>query len=173
MRHLSENEIQQYMDGTISSEKQAFITHLDSCQLCQSRVKQYQLLYGQLAADEPGQLSPDFSKSVMTKIMAESVESTVNNRRSVWSLALSFTGIVLSLMTILYFVNMTAFLESIKIPGIQEYFNRILISKIEKLTGFLDVDISMIIYAGLTLIIIAAVDYIIRHSKRRPISFLV
>jgi len=170
VKHLSENEIQEYLDNTVSTGKQEIITHLDSCQLCRNRVKEYETLFFQLKKAEPAELSPDFAAKMMAKIKAE---VPAPSPRPVWSIILSFAGAILGLVTIFYFINITPLLESIKTSRLQEYINQILLSKIEKITGFFDVDITVIIYTGLTLIIIAAIDYIIRHSKRRPISFMV
>ncbi len=170
MKHLSENEIQEYLDNSVSAGKQEIITHLDSCQLCQNRVKEYETLFFQLKKAEPAELSPDFTAKVMSKIEAE---APARDPRSVWSIALSIAGVILGLISIGYFINLKPLLETVHLSGVQQYFDHILFSKFSAIAGALNMELSTIIYVGLTLIIIAAIDVIIRHNKRRPISFLV
>ncbi len=170
MKHLSENEIQEYLDNTDFTGKQEIITHLDGCQLCRNRVKEYETLFFQLEKAEPGELSPDFAAKVMSKIKAE---APARSPRPVWSIALSIAGVILGLVSIGYFVNLAPLLESVKLSGLLQYFDRVLFTRLSAIAGALNMELSTIIYVGLTLIIIAAIDVIIRHSRRRPISFLV
>jgi hypothetical protein len=170
MKHLSENEIQEYLDNTISTGKQEIITHLDSCQLCRNRVNEYEALFLQLKKAEPGGLPADFASSVMTRIEAE---APAPGRRSVWSLILPITGVIVGLISIGYFGNLKLLLEAIKLLDARQYFDRVFFDELSAIAGSLNIDLGTILYVGLMLIIIAAIDIIIRHNRRRPISFLI
>jgi hypothetical protein len=170
MKHLSENEIQEYLDNSDSAGRQKIITHLDGCQLCQNRVKEYESLFFHLKKAEPDELSADFTAKVMSKI---ETEAPAHEPRSAWAMVLSIAGVILGLVSIGYFVNLKPLFETVHLSGIQQYFDTVLFSKLIAIAGALNMELSTIIYAGLTLIIIAAIDVIIRHNRRRPISFLI
>ncbi len=170
MKHLSENEIQEYLDNTISTGKQEMITHLDSCRLCRNRVKEYKALFLQLKKAEPSGLSADFASKVMTKIRAE---SPTPGHRSVWSLILSITGAIVGLISIGYFGNLKLLLEAFKLLDVRQYLDHVFFDELSAIAGSLNIDLGTILYVGLILIIIAAIDLIIRHNRRRPISFLI
>lgn len=170
MKHLSENEIQEYLDNTISTGKQEMITHLDSCQLCRNRVKDYETLFLQLKKAEPDALSFDFVSKVMTKIEAE---STITSPRPIWSIVFSVLGAILGLVSIGYFINFKPLLEAVNLSDVQQYLNLVFFHEMRDIAGLFNVDLGTIIYVGLTLLVIAAIDVIIRHNRRRPISFLI
>jgi len=169
VKHLTEDQIQEYLDNSITTGKQEIAAHLDSCQMCQNRVKEYKALFLQLKAAEPEMLSADFTSKVMVNIEAEvpPVESS-----SVWAIVFSVLGAILGLVSIGYFVNFKPLLEMFKISDAEQYFNRILFDELNGIAGYLNIDIGTVLYVGLALIIIAAIDYIIRHHGRRPVSFL-
>ena len=68
IKHISDDEIQSFLDG-IDMENRALIQeHLDSCSLCQNNLKTYQQLYQSISSAEISELSPDFSDRVMAEL---------------------------------------------------------------------------------------------------------
>jgi hypothetical protein len=170
VRHLSEDQIQEYLDNTIVSGKQDIITHLDSCPICRSRVKEYETLFLQIKETEPEFLPADFASKVMTAI---ETESSGIGQRSTWSVIFVILGTLVGLITIGYFVNLRPLADLFNVSDVRQYCSVILFDGIKDITGLFNVDIGTILYVGLTLIVIAAIDIIIRHNRRRPVSFLI
>jgi hypothetical protein len=170
VNHLSEVQIQEYLDNTIVSGKQDIIAHLDHCPLCRSRVKEYEVLFKQLKKAEPKPLPVDFASKVMKQIEAE---SSTADRRSAWSVMFAVLGTIIGLISIAYFINFKPVFAFFKLSDIRQYFDRVFLDELNGLARYLNVDIGTILYVGLVLIVIAAIDTIIRHNRRRPISFLI
>lgn len=172
MKHLSDNEIQDWLDGNLSRNKSEIREHLDYCRLCQTQLKEYTLLFGKLEKETIPELSPDFALSVLNRIAVET-EPETEPTRSFLPLLLSLSGGLVTLLITVYFVDFTRMLKLFNLPGWGEYINSAFFSTAGELSGSLGIDLSLIIYSALILIVIAAVDYIVRHTGRRPISFLV
>jgi hypothetical protein len=170
VNHLSENQIQEYLDNTLVSGKQDIITHLDNCPLCRNRVQEYEALFLQIKEAEPEFLPADFASKVMTAI---ETESSVTGQRSIWSVIFAILGTIVGLITMGYFINLRPLADLFNLSDVRQYCSVILFDGIKDITGLFNVDIGTILYVGLTLIVIAAIDVIIRHNRRRPVSFLI
>jgi len=73
MKHLSDEEIQIYLDKSDSSKRTEIHEHLTACRTCRGRVKQYERLYSRLSTlDIAHTLPPDFAPSVMEKVKVSS-----------------------------------------------------------------------------------------------------
>lgn len=170
MKHLSESDFQDYLDANISERKTEITSHLEACKICRNKLKHYEMLYKGLKADQIPSLSADFSKSVIEKIQ---IESVAEERQPIWVLILSIAGAALGLGVAGYFLNFARILGSIRIEGIKEYISEQLYASIGRPIEALNIDMTFVIITGLILIIVGAIDYMIRRGKHRPISFLV
>jgi len=73
MKHLSDEEIQIYLDKSDSSKRTEIHEHLTACRTCREQVKQYERLYSRLSTlDIAPTLPPDFAPSVMEKVKVSS-----------------------------------------------------------------------------------------------------
>lgn len=71
MNHLTENEIQDYLDGNLQSDDTYVKFHLDTCSSCGAQLDQYRALYSDLSAELPLPLSGEFADAVIGKVTAE------------------------------------------------------------------------------------------------------
>src|SRR5687768_11710850 len=67
--HLTEEELQQYLLDQLLVRKES-VSHLDGCEACRERLSVYQLLFTELARQEPAVFSFDLASMVVAK-MAE------------------------------------------------------------------------------------------------------
>ncbi len=118
-RHMTDEEIQAYLERGASYMDQVFHAHLGECSECRRRLHEYRALYGALEEDRGFDLPSGFSDRVMTRIAAGSVERT--ERSWIGLLALA-AGIVLALGVTAYYVDFgpmfTQFASVFK-PGVQ------------------------------------------------------
>ncbi len=99
MKHLTEDEIQIFLDGIDLSVQKELQAHIQSCKSCQRKVQIYQRIYQQLEKVQPEvTLSESFSIQVMRKIKEKSAS------RFLWLEYLLFVvgGIGSLMMIVLY-----------------------------------------------------------------------
>ena len=71
MRHLTDDEIQAYMDGSAPTLDPDLKTHLETCRLCQDALRQYRMLYEGLADDTVYEIPPDLAQTVVSRLGLE------------------------------------------------------------------------------------------------------
>lgn len=70
--HLNEKDKQRYLDHQLTAEEeQKFNLHLINCQSCQQDLKYYQEIYHLLAQEPDFQLSPEFDRTVLSRLQLE------------------------------------------------------------------------------------------------------
>jgi len=106
--HLTEEQIQLYLDNKEDTKLSSIRDHLDSCPSCMRNVERYKQLYHALAVDPFPALSEDFSREILSKISG-SQKSRYNIFESGFTIAFFLFGIAASL----YFVNPLPFLSKI------------------------------------------------------------
>lgn len=177
INHLTDTNLQEYLDGNTDKLDTELISHLDSCRVCQARLEQYRQLYNELEIDTVPALSDDFANSVITKIseeeFAEAAEVKKAGRFTIPSLAYSILGAIAALITIIYFVDFKPLLVSLTDIADTEYVDKAVLSDIYDSARGLNLDYSLVVMAAVALLIIGGIDYIVRHYKQRTASFFV
>lgn len=164
IRHLTDEEIQEYLDGTLSQEHSFLVTHLESCDLCQNELRQYKSLYTGLESDFNFNLSPGFSKSVILGLQKELKEKHYVNY---WYAFLSIIGIIIGLGTTFYFVDFKPFITVI--PNtfkLQDYLIPAIYSFLKNYLTGLNINLTLLGFAGLILLVISILDHFIFSGKR-------
>lgn len=171
INHLTDTEIQDYLDGNLAGEKESSVMwHLDECQACQHEMNRYKRLYTELKSDADIELSPNFSTAVMSKLHRESSAVFQVRFRDI---LLSILGLIVSLGTMVYYVDFKSIMKSF--DGIfqpNRYFKPEFISGARDLFSGFKMDSNLIIFAGLILLIFVVVDHIITRHKDKLLSFL-
>jgi len=170
MRHFSDMELQDYLDGNVGVEEKEFADHLASCRLCRHKLEQYRILYDSLEHDTVPALSPDFAQSVLAKIPDQSFEKS---RTSLWQVLIAVGEAICTLGLIIYFVDLKLILNAMKLGFGVEYFEKIVTTGKDNIFTIFGIDPLMVVSVALVLLVTAVADRIIRHSRRKPISFLV
>jgi hypothetical protein len=169
LRHLTDEELQEYLDGNLSPENElSFKTHLEFCPLCQGSLKQYQSLYVGLANDKGFDLSKNFAESVVLRLPEEAkAKSRFNYSNIFWTIL----GIIITAGIIFYYIDLKPLGKAISNTFIPQYeFGSVLVASIKSFLSGLNGNIGLLIFAGLTLLIIAALDRALVQPKYKRIS---
>jgi len=176
VKHLTDIEIQDYLDDSISAQIKKNNDHLENCEICRNRLEQYRILYGELKADSVPELSPNFVSAVMTEIKAlgsaEPVRETSRRTFRIPSSVFAILGSIAAVIAIIYFVDFKPLLNSLRITGLYDYINGVLLSRLGETAGLSNFDFTLAGMTILTLIIIGAIDLIIRHYRHRTALFM-
>ncbi len=150
INHLSDDQIQEYLDG-LSSEVTHI--HLEKCAACRENLKAYQNLYKHLQGDTPFELPSDFEDKVMSNIRGQS--ETANS--GLLTFFLSLLGVAGAFFTIFYYYGLN-FLKAA--PE-----NFILI--VDRVAKELNGGLTLIVAAALILILLGIVDRNIARVRSR------
>jgi predicted anti-sigma-YlaC factor YlaD len=167
LKHLTDEEIQEYLDGNLSPENELlFETHLKICPHCQESLKQYQSLYVDLANDEGFDLPKSFAESVLSRLPAEPEAKSHFKYASIfWTIL----GIITIGITF-YYVDLKPLGRVISNIFVPQYeFGSELIVSIKNSLVSLNGNLSLLAFAGLTLLIIAALDRALVQPRYRRI----
>ncbi len=171
LRHLTDEEIQNYLDGNIPEGDKYIQEHLRICERCRKALLEYQSLYQGLKKDQGFELPKGFPKTVLSKLPEE---KTARSRPKYFESLLIILGILVAGFVSLQFMNFRPLFNIIS--GIQiplSGFIHTLVHSFETLLKALNIEGSLIIFAVLTILIISVLDYIILHPKQKPISSLI
>jgi len=167
-RHLTDEEIQDYLDGNLQSENRLSEEHLQTCQLCQNTMEEYNRLYEELKVDEGFELSPGFLESVLSRLKKEKASTSSLSLAEILILGMMA---VVALFTTIYFVNWASFGQVI---------SRILLSEAEtlltiwgnsvKLLMELNLSPDLLFLAGVILLIIKLLDYLIINRSNQLVK---
>jgi hypothetical protein len=167
--HLTDEEIQDYLDGNLSHPKRIFAeAHLKTCESCQVALKQYQSLYVGLKQDQGFDLPKGFAKSVVAKLpVVEKAKSGFNYS----DILLGILGILITTFMASYYLNLGSLgkrLTQITQPQFE------LIAKLfdaaKSLVTALQGNLSLLIVGILVLLVTGALDRILfqpllRHRR--------
>jgi hypothetical protein len=170
MKHLTDSEIQAYLDGGASDERGRLDSHLKTCDSCRKKLREYEMLYDGLSSDTIPGLPADFTGSVMAELdNRESVEGRRPTRRILVWLA----GVLVGLWAVSLFVDFTQILRFTYANTMLSYFKLIISKNADFLIREFDIDLTTLVGVGLILIVTAALDRIIRRWRHRPITFVI
>ena len=170
MNHLTDDEIQEYLDGRLPDRAAAVETHLRGCKSCREKVKQYELLYADLETDQIPALHADFAG----KVAAALGRQLATERRSRLRIILaSVAGIICLLASAIYFLNVPHLLGALRKLSLENYLNLEFVSRYKELVESSGVNLSLVLFVLLALVAVWVIDYMVRRHSRRPVSFLV
>lgn len=159
MKHLSDDLIQEYLDGNALEGRTSIEAHLDSCENCRTRKLHYQRLYVGLDAELEEQLSMGFADSVLANVESE-LESSLLTK--VWDFLPVVFGAIIGMAALFYFLDfqlITSSFESFKIPD----FYTPVFTQVKEVSGGLD--FGLIIVAGLLLALVSFADHLFVQKK--------
>jgi predicted anti-sigma-YlaC factor YlaD len=158
--HLTDEEIQDYLDGNLSHQGKVFAkAHLESCESCQATVKQYQTLYVGLKKDQGFDLPRTFAKSVVAKLpLAQKTKSGFNYS----DILLGILAILITAFTSIYYLDLGSLGKSLsQIPLPQFEFASWLFDAAKSLVAALQANLSLLIVGILVLLVTGALDRIL------------
>lgn len=171
MTHLTEEELQNYLDRNISySQAAIFEQHLESCKKCQSELADYQRLYQGLKNDKDFALAPDFSNSVMDAVRSEAKKAWLDR---LWNVLLPVIGIAVGIGVMIRYVNFTPFIKAFGDSlNPNRYFDSTALTSLTDVLSKLNVNLSLIVFAGLSLLAVILIDQLLSRHKAKFFSYL-
>lgn len=76
--HLTDSQIQEYLDHSGHVSRKQLLEHVDQCQACSQKLKQYQSLYAGLSLEPATQLPADFASLTAKAAMLQKTKSRLN-----------------------------------------------------------------------------------------------
>jgi len=168
VRHLSDNEIQDYLDGNPVENREEIRLHLEICEHCRARMEQYETLVSELGTDDIPELAPDFAASVVDAVEPVETEKSYSRIFAWLSAAAAFIfGVVVSI----HFMSPSTLQSITKTLTPKNIPEPSFVSKYKEFLACLNLDFTMIVGVGLVLVLIALVDQLVRR-RQKPVSFL-
>lgn len=163
LKHLSDNELQEYLDGNISNNVAFIQQHLESCPQCREALAQYQTLYLRLKDESEFQLSGKFKSSVIARLQRKEARPTT----SLVAKILTAAGLIFAIVISFFIFDMKPFLKPIYEP-FTDFFSRSSITSIfSGISSSLNGNYTLILSSILVFMIIALIDRIaIRRISR-------
>lgn len=176
MNHLTDNQLQEILDGNIAPNDPLMV-HLDDCAQCREALAFYKTLGTELGMEIEINLSPDFADQVMAQLPPEISPTPTKAfpRFVIRDRMVVFAAFAALLATAIYFLNPATLLKAfggIK-PAIDPS-NSPWLSTIGDYFAAWNINPVMVVMAALAIITIGVLDQIIiRHRKQRGlITFL-
>ena len=162
--HITEEDIQNYLDGNPLRGKEQFHSHLEECVPCQNTVTEYRMLYGDLKKEPEIQLPVSFAMDVVSKM---TLQQKTRSRPPVSELFLGIAGFAAAFITAILIVGWNSILNivnRITLPKIQFNFN--ILESAKPLLAGLNGHLYLLFFALITLLTVAAVDRYLNRAKQ-------
>ena len=157
MKHLSDEDIQKYLDKDRGLNRPDIEKHLRTCNSCQQHFIAYKQLYTSLADDTGFMLSANFSESVISRIK----KSKEKSYDFLESLLLTIAGLF-SVGLLFYFTNLDKVLLNIFQKNTTE-----IKPFIEGIGNIFGSNLILILFAVIILILFGLADKFILQIKHR------
>jgi predicted anti-sigma-YlaC factor YlaD len=164
--HLNDEDIQIFLDGKSPEKHKEIEGHLRNCQICRTAVQKYRLIYTVLEDDFEVELSPDFSRAVMSRLQSEE-----RNRLFMhisFNIALSLGAFIIFMLTV-YITNFTTVMGEIARSIIFYFSDSTITVSVKQAISNLNGDLILLFNAGIALLVIALLDHWFTKRRRRMI----
>ena len=163
--HLSEKDIQEYLDTKINKDKVE--AHILNCKECALLLAEYESLFTELSHNETPQLSVDFMFQTMELVRQESIGIESNKGLYLYSI-FSFIGALLFLN---YFTGFNLNIFKLQLPNISLMFtNWSIFDAVARYYQTSASLVNVLLFAGFILLFFALVDSILSRKRVRKIS---
>jgi len=170
IEHLSEKRIQQYLDNKCTGLEARELKHVETCDLCQGAVQEYEQVYEMLGQEPQESLSADFASRTLAKILRAQEAAAGWSR---WNLLWAALGAVSCLIAIWYTVDLKVLLNKLETFSLQQVVgNSPFVSSLRDLNGRLGDIVPIIIFAGLVLAAVGLADRLIVRQKASRAYFI-
>ena len=157
MKHLTDDEIQKYLDKDSSVDNYEIKSHLQNCKQCRQSMILYKKLYSGLADDTGFLLSANFSHTVISQL-----ESKSRNNTKIFEGLLVSIAVVISLGLTIYFTN----LDKVFLKVYQSNAQKIN-DAFESILGLVGGQVTLLSFAIIILFLIGFADKFIFHVRHR------
>jgi hypothetical protein len=167
LKHLTDEEIQEYLDGNLSGDVALLIQeHIQACPLCREAVKQYQSVYVGLEDEKGFELPRGFAKSVVNKLPAE---AEAKSRFGIINILLVALGVAISLGITLYLIDLKPLGKALSdfLPGPE--LGTGLLDLVKGLLVGLNGNVEFLMVALLIFLLVAGLDRLVLQPRYRRI----
>jgi hypothetical protein len=169
LRHLSDAEIQDFLDGNLPDREDSLEIHINQCPHCRSRVIRYRMLYKELREDTIPRFKDDYAASVMSYIKAKSsVAPGRNPKATLGYIFLALCGLVLAI----YFVDFSRMAALFRFSAFRTHLINSFIPHLSRILKELDISPGIILSVGLAVAVAFIVDHLIKQYRAKSVTFL-
>ncbi len=159
VKHLSEEQIQDFLDGNRSASEKGLKKHLESCAVCKKTLAQYQNLYLGLKQEPEFQLPSNFAHTVISRL--PQMEKALA-RFQVSDIFIGITGVAALIGALIYFIDIKIFADLIaKISSL---------GSVAKNLTALNGGLMVLGLAGLTLLFTATLDWLLVTPRPKKLA---
>ncbi len=168
VKHLTDDEIQEYLDNKMSTSTSALAAHVQNCDACREQIKRYESLYTGLREEARFILPAGFVHMVIARIKHESEEAF---SMRMLPLLIAFAGLLLGLGATFYFVGFEKLGPNWQeFSTLQKYFDPQVFSFLSNFISRLHLDFGLLGTAVFILMFMIVIDHFILRSKQKLIS---
>lgn len=166
VQHLSDYEIQEFLDGTLKLRPVYAKLHLESCYICQTRLSDY----GKVAIEIAGDIVPELSVGFADRVVGVVAKESPQKSESVWGSLSAIAASVAAGIAVFYFsVGLSPFerlytaLQGTKLQLIEA-----VAGPMKSLTYGYESVLPVLIFSGLLLTLFGLLDHylILARTKR-------
>jgi hypothetical protein len=163
-RHLSDFEIQEYLDKIESPQLAEIERHMGKCPVCQAACANYLRLYGDLESETGFDFSPSFERDIMDRLQPVSPKKSPNIFANAVFIVIAS---IFPILLVVYFCNFTPELGG-AFQSIIYYFSRPIFSRlIKESLALFNGNLSSTISAFVALAAISLLDRLYVKSRRK------
>ena len=165
LRHLSDEDIQAYLDGRLVHRVKLIERHLLECDSCREKLEHYRAVFQALKQDTTPSLAPGFPDRVMAAVAKEPAAKATDSFVSWLSLAAAAIVIV-GLGAVQYLVGwqwLITFSRNI-LQSVLSFKNS-LMGSTESMPGILSDNLPVLLACGMAMILVVCIEHVLKHGK--------
>jgi hypothetical protein len=164
LEHLTDEQIQDYVDGNLTDNSAEIKQHMESCQTCQNELAKYKVITSMLSEDIGFELSPNFISNVVSSVEEEGAEKFLYKISHVIMWA---AGILAGIAVLIRFTDIEkAFSGFAQIGEQGKGITATIASAFSDLFASTDMNFNLIGMAALVLVGIFLVDRLIARARK-------
>lgn len=169
--HLTDDMIQEYLDGNLGRDSEKIERHLETCILCSEKAESYRSVFAGLGKERGFELSADFADAVVSSV-GLSGRTTFIQRHAAG--VLMVIGAAVTLAALYYLTDLIQILLGAPIQGwLDSFFSAKAFVTIGDHAKSAASSIGIIASGFFALIMIWVLDRHIIRAKRRPSSLMI
>ncbi len=163
--HLSDSDIQEYLDRQTNKEKVE--SHILSCQECAIAIAEYESLYATLAVDDTPKLSANFIDTTMHVVRQETMLAESSKGFYLYS----FMSMVCAIVFMKYYVGYDFSAFKFELPTMNNFMaDWTIFDAAATLYQTSTSTVNILLFAGLILLIVALADSVISRKTLHKVS---
>lgn len=165
INHLTDEELQAYLDSDLSENRDAILSHINKCNHCQLQLAAYQRVFDEVSLKPEEMFSLDFDDNILRKIKTKELKKLRLKNYMLRSLTL-ISGSIIMIYYLFKFRIIDVVIQSIIVNIIGN--KKILMFSVN-LIEKLDINLVTIISAIVALLIFGLFDKILLFSKYKKV----